>query len=115
MIRVILFILPRVNRKINKMFLGMNVFENKKAAELRIRHLGYSNLAHTLGRIIYVMSPETCLNNNIMRLLYGKASDDNYDSPGNDLSPLMCQKCYQHLSHRGRGDLALNAHHKTRL
>ena len=55
MIRVILFILPRVNRKINKMFLGMNVFENKKAAELRIRHLGYSNLAHTLGRIIYVM------------------------------------------------------------
>jgi hypothetical protein len=31
--------LPRVNRKINKMFLGMNVFENKKAAELRKWHL----------------------------------------------------------------------------
>ena len=71
-------------------------------------------LAHNDPRL-YVMSPETCLNNNIMRLLFGKAAEDNFDSPVNDLSPLMCQKCNEHFSHRGRGAVTPNAHHKTRL
>jgi hypothetical protein len=59
------------------------------------------------------MSCETCLNNDIMRLLSKKASD--LDLPGNDLSAIKRQECLHHSLTSGRGTLTSNDKHKTRM